>query len=165
VVNNGDEIPLFTVNRFWEKPTLSKARELMMKGGLWNTFVTIGQAGAFLELLFSTIPVAMAEIAAALARGDLERIYREMEMIDFSKDVLSLEPRRLLVIPKAISGWADLGNPDRVIETLVENKIEPEWLREMRVVDVAPVHDLSLAPALHTSGRADALINVRKGPS
>ena len=36
----------------------------------------------------------MAEIAAALARGDLERIYREMEMIDFSKDVLSLEPRR-----------------------------------------------------------------------
>ena len=122
-------------------------------------------AGAFLELLFSTIPAAMAEIAAALARGDLERIYREMEMIDFSKDVLSLEPRRLLVIPEAISGWADLGKPDRVIETLVENKIEPEWLREMRVVDVAPVHDLSRATALHTRGRADALINVRKGPS
>ena len=104
----------------------------------------------------------MAEIAAALARGDLERIYREMEMIDFSKDVLSLEPRRLLVIPEASSGWADLGKPDCVIETLVENKIEPEWLREMLGADVPAVHDLSLA---HIVGHVDARIGVRNEQS
>jgi mannose-1-phosphate guanylyltransferase len=153
IVNNGDETPLFRVNRFWEKPTPSKARELMRKRGLWNTFVTIGQAGAFLELLFSTIPGAMAEIAAALARDDLERIYGEMKMIDFSKDVLSAEPRRLLVIPEASSGWTDLGKPDRVIETLVENEIEPEWLREMLDADVPAAHDLSRAQALQIPPR------------
>ena len=30
------------------------------------------------------------------------------------------------------SGWADLGNQARVIDTLDRNKIEPDWLREMR---------------------------------
>ncbi len=135
-IKNGCRTPLLKVNCFWEKPTLAKARKLMRTGGLWNTFVTIGQADAFLKLLLSTVPTAVAEIAVALKRGDLEGVYREIEMIDFSEDVLRLEPQRLLVIPDAASGWADLGNPDRVIEVLVENQIEPEWLREMREVDV-----------------------------
>ena len=47
-------------------------------------------------------------------------------------DVLSVEPRRLLVMRDAASGWADLGNPDRVVNTLVQNQIEPEWLLKMR---------------------------------
>jgi len=36
------------------------------------------------------------------------------------------------VIARAIrlSGWADLGSPARVLETLTRNGIEPEWVRE-----------------------------------
>jgi Helix-turn-helix domain len=56
------------------------------------------------------------------------------------------KPHRLLVLPDAASGWADLGNPDRVIDTLIQNRIEPEWLREMRGSDVP----------------ADALINMQR---
>ncbi len=161
----GSGKPLFNINRFWEKPPLAEALQLMKTGGLWNTFVTIGYGIAFLKLLTDTAPSAVSEISKALMQRDPDAAYRDMEAIDFSKHVLSQNHRHLLVIQDEVSGWADLGNPDRVIETLVENKIEPEWLREMRVVDVAPVHDLSRATALHTRGRADALINVRKGPS
>jgi mannose-1-phosphate guanylyltransferase len=129
-ITNGRRNPLLRVSRYWEKPPLAKARELMRGGGLWNTFVTIGHAGAFLKLLSSTAPDAVAEIAGALARDDLDGAYRDLDMIDFSKDVLSLNTRQLLVAPDAASGWTDLGNPNRVIDTLVRNQIEPEWLRE-----------------------------------
>jgi mannose-1-phosphate guanylyltransferase len=131
-VSDGGQAPLLRVNRFWEKPPRATARELMRTGGLWNTFVTIGRAGAFLNLLHFTVPAAVAEFADALEFGDVERAYRDASSIDFSKDVLSVEPHRLLVMRDAASGWADLGNPARVVNTLVQNRIEPEWLLKMR---------------------------------
>ena len=124
--------PLFSVRRFCEKPPLNKARNLMKKGGLWNTFITIGRAGAFLKLLSATVLPTMARIAEAVSRCDLDSVYDEIETIDFSKHVLSMEPSGLLVMPDSGSGWADFGNPARVIDTLDRNQIEPDWLREMR---------------------------------
>ena len=140
-IPNRRRTQLFRVIRFWEKPPLARARELMRTGGLWNTFVTIGRAGAFLELLRSTVPAAVAELADALARDDLYGAYRKMDAIDFSKDVLSQKPHRLLVIRDAASGWADLGTPVRVIDTLVQNQTEPQWLHEMRGADVPTIRD------------------------
>jgi hypothetical protein len=70
----------------------------------------------------------VAGIAAALTDSDLEGAYRGLDTIDYCRDVLSQGPHRLLVIRDAASGWADLGNPSRVIDTLVQNNIEAEWL-------------------------------------
>ena len=124
--------PLFGVSRFCEKPPLSKARNLMRKGGLWNTFITIGRARAFLKLLNATVLPTMTRIAEAIVCDDLGSVYNEIDAIDFSKHVLSVEPRDLLVMPDGASGWADLGNQARVIDTLDRHEMEPEWLREMR---------------------------------
>jgi hypothetical protein len=55
-----------------------------------------------------------------------------MDTIDFSNDVLSLDASHLLVVEDSASGWADLGNPQRVIETLDRHQIEPDWLCEIR---------------------------------
>ena len=131
-VGNGSGEPVFSVNRFREKPPLNEAHELMKQGGLWNTFVTIGRAGAFLELLSTRVVAAVKVIADALAAGDLATVYHEMDTIDFSKDVLSLDPSNLLVVEDSTSGWADLGNPRRVIETLDRHQIEPDWLCAIR---------------------------------
>ncbi|HSE20092.1 MAG TPA: hypothetical protein VLB68_00500 [Pyrinomonadaceae bacterium] len=120
------------MNRFWEKPPRATAEELVRTGGLWNTFVTVGRATAFLNLLCATVPAAVAEFVGALELGDVERAYRDASSIDFSKNVLSLEPRRLLVMRDASSGWVDLGDPDRVVNTLVQNQIQPEWLLTMQ---------------------------------
>ncbi len=62
----------------------------------------------------------------------LDSVYNEIETIDFSKHVLSMEAGGLLVMADNVSGWADLGNHARVIDTLDRNEIEPDWLREMR---------------------------------
>jgi mannose-1-phosphate guanylyltransferase len=142
-VRNEGQTRLLRVSRFLEKPPLATARELMKRGGLWNTFITVGHVSAFLELLRSAIPDDVVKIADALARGDLDGAYRDLNTIDFSKAVLGLEPHRLLVMPDATSGWNDLGNPDRVIDTLFQNQMEPDWLREMRGSAVGTDHTTS----------------------
>ena len=43
--------PVFHVKRFWEKPGLWIARTLVNKGCLWNTFVLVGHAQMFLDLV------------------------------------------------------------------------------------------------------------------
>src|SRR5678816_2762160 len=132
LITNRTRTPLFGVSRFCEKPRLAEARSLMRKGGLWNTFITIGRASAFLKLLSATVLPAMTSMAEAVARGDLQSVYNEIETIDFSKHVLSMHTSGLLVMPDNMSGWADLGNQERVIDTLDRNNIEPAWLRTMR---------------------------------
>jgi len=140
-ITNGTRTPLFGVSRFCEKPRLAEARSLMRKGGLWNTFITIGRASAFLKLLSATVLPAMTSMAEAVARCDLQSVYNEIETVDFSKHVLSMDTSGLLVMPDNMSGWADLGNQARVIDTLDRNNIEPGWLREMRRSNVcAQVH-------------------------
>ena len=126
------DLPMSRVNRFWEKPSLQQAQALLRRGCLWNTFVTIGRAETFLELLCAEIPDVVSNITAALTDQDLDSAYRRVRTVDFSHAVLVPQPYRLLVARDSVSGWADLGNPTRVIDTLTRNNIEPAWLTEMR---------------------------------
>jgi len=144
MITNRTRTPLFNVGRFCEKPRPAEARSLMRKGGLWNTFITIGRAGAFLKLLSATVLPAMTSMAEAVVRGNLDSVYNEIEAIDFSKHVLSAEPAGLLVMADNTSGWADLGNQARVIHTLDRNNTEPDWLRKMRRSDVTPQLNLQV---------------------
>jgi hypothetical protein len=91
---------------------------LQKSGCLWNTFVTIGSGGAFLELLAATVPDLLDAISNGLSATALDRIYPEIEPIDFSKDVLSLVPERLLVLRDGPSGWTDFGSPQRAMDVL-----------------------------------------------
>ena len=65
--------PLQRVRRFWEKPTLQHAAMLQRQGCLWNTFVTMGLAGAFLELLQATVPHLTRALEGRLTDNQLER--------------------------------------------------------------------------------------------
>lgn len=115
------------VLRFWEKPPLQTARELLTQGCLWNTFVMLGSAGAFLEMIRHTSPVLVETFEAALAAGGSESereqmqfLYDGIEGADFSRDVLSLSTKRLLVASCGEVGWSDLGEPRRFIAALAE---------------------------------------------
>ena len=127
--------PVFSVSRFCEKPPLREARELMRQGGLWNTSVLIGRAGAFLNVLAASVTPALTRVARAVAHRNLDSVYGDIDSIDFSRDVLTKQPQSLLVMEDAASGWADLGHPERVISTLDRHQIEPGWLSEMRTAE------------------------------
>jgi mannose-1-phosphate guanylyltransferase len=122
------ERTLLSVLRFWEKPDVSTARELLSRGCLWNTFVVIGYADTFLEMMRSRIPDVLATISAGVAGNDLNSAYAEVRSVDFSHEVLTALPHRLLVVKGGVSGWTDFGTPARVIDTLVRNGIQATWL-------------------------------------
>jgi len=122
--------PLCRVNRFWEKPTLPQARALLQSGCLWNTFVTIGSAATFLELVCSEVPDVVLSVARALADNDLAPTYAQLPVVDFSRDILAHRPKRLLVPRDSRSGWADLGSPDRVLGLLARSVNQPAWFRQ-----------------------------------
>lgn len=120
--------PLSYVHRFWEKPSRQQAESLLNRGGVWNTFVTVGRATTFFDLLCSEVPEAIHSLSRAMAHNTLELEYDSLATVDFSRDVLTHVPERLLVLNDRMSGWVDLGSPARVIETLNRNGIEPEWV-------------------------------------
>ena len=127
------------VGRFWEKPTLPTAQKLLTRGCLWNTFVTIGRASVFLELLSATVPQAVLGLLSGIAEGDLDTSFRLAPFVDFSRDVLASQMDRLLVIRDTASGWTDLGSPRRVLDVLARQKITAPWLKSFRGTTVLPV--------------------------
>jgi len=118
--------PLRRVNRFWEKPAKRQARALLRSGCLWNTFVTVGRAATFLELICSEVP----DVVRVLAENDLAAAYASVPSVDFSRDILAHQAKRLLVVRDSTSGWADLGSPDRVVGLLSKKANPPAWLRQ-----------------------------------
>jgi len=129
-----EPLQLLRVNRFWEKPSLPHAQALLRHGCLWNTFVTVGQASTFLDVLCSRIPNVVLSINNALAENQLEAVYRLLPGVDLSREVLVPQPHRLLAVRDKTSGWADLGSPSRVMDILVRNNIQPAWLRGLPVL-------------------------------
>ncbi|MBC8164602.1 MAG: NTP transferase domain-containing protein [Bryobacteraceae bacterium] len=110
--------PVYRVARFWEKPKLQCATLLQQRGCLWNTFITMGLASAFLELLHGTIPHLKRLSNSRALNSDLDTFYNKVETADFSTDVLCRVPGRLIVLQDSTSGWTDLGSPDRLTSTL-----------------------------------------------
>jgi mannose-1-phosphate guanylyltransferase len=123
-------MPLFRVNRFWEKPAFPQARALLKSGCLWNTFVVIGSAATFLELMVAEVPDIVLSVTRALAEDDLESTYARLPSVDFSRDILARQAKRLLVLRDSGSGWADLGTPDRVLDLLAKHVSQPDWARQ-----------------------------------
>jgi mannose-1-phosphate guanylyltransferase len=124
-------VTILRVNRFWEKPPLPQARALFRRGCLWNTFVTVGRASTFLDLLCSQVPEVILTLNKAVAENQLEAAYRLMPAVDLSRQVLAPQPHRLLTVRDTTSGWADLGSPSRVMDVLARNSIQPAWAREL----------------------------------
>jgi len=135
---------LLKVKRFWEKPTARTAEELLKRGCVWNTFVMVGRAQAFLDLIragaadiYQAFEPLLALPESAPANHRLNEIYQSVATADFSKLVLSGAPDRLGVWCLGDLGWSDLGDPRRVMTVLDETGIKNDWMNSWRTRAVA----------------------------
>jgi mannose-1-phosphate guanylyltransferase len=126
---------LLRVKRFWEKPSHQVAEDLLDRGCVWNTFVMVGQARAFLDMIRSAAPELYEafEPIRAPRRKDtyaetIEAVYEGLATADFSRLVLSSAPERLGVLCLGDVGWSDLGDPQRLIEVLSRTGEEDNWI-------------------------------------
>jgi mannose-1-phosphate guanylyltransferase len=123
------------VKHFWEKPSRRLAQNLLDRGCVWNTFVMVGRARVFLDLIRSRFPdlyQAFTRTAARCESGPddaaMKALYGDLPAADFSKLVLSSATDRLGVFCLGDVGWSDLGNPSRVITTLSETGVQSDWI-------------------------------------
>ena len=125
---------LFGVRRFWEKPNQLRARVLMLRGCLWNSFVMVASAQAFLETIANALPDlcrSFASLQNLLATGAepsaIEHLYAQLQEVNFSHQVLAHHPQRLAVLRVSGVRWNDLGEPKRVLASLSMAGIRPRW--------------------------------------
>lgn len=118
---------LYRVDHFQEKPSQELAQRMFERGGLWNTFVTLGRARTFLEVLEQTVPDTLRRFAPVTEssepgreRAAANRIYEKLAPGDFSRQVLSRCTDRLIALRAPDAGWTDLGNPARVAAAMAQ---------------------------------------------
>lgn len=126
--------PLFRVGRFYEKPSGALAETLLKRQCLWNSFVLVAHIPALLALFARFVPRlfgAFDAVQSRLGTADEERavraVYRGLGLIGFSDAVLAARPANLATLPVHGVRWSDWGHPRRVLATLDELGIEPEW--------------------------------------
>lgn len=126
--------PLFGVRHFWEKPSRDVATNLMSKGCLWNSFVIIGRVSTLLGLVMVSLPGlhnSFSAIRSTLGthreESSVASVYANLRDVNFSDEVLQSHPLNLAVLPMEDVKWSDLGEPQRVLQTLVQVGLSPKW--------------------------------------
>ncbi len=135
LMSDGDAI--FGIRQFWEKPATLVAHELLARGCLWNTFVMVGWAGAFLDLVRLTCPELLAPFWKAWASFGspdeppaMEEVYGQLPSLSFSRSVLARAPGSLATIRVRGVEWSDWGTVRRVVESLRRAGRRPIWFAQ-----------------------------------
>lgn len=128
IVPEGDGSPVLReVQQFIEKPSAASARELIERGGLWNSFIFAVRGHALLRIFEERCPEIVMEMRDIVARARtdgatvdplLAELYERLPLLDFSRDIVERCASQLRVLRIPACGWSDLGTPRRVAETL-----------------------------------------------
>lgn len=118
----------FHVAGFLEKPSLARARSILARGGLWNSFVMVFRLPRMLELMRQVLPEEFEamralppEPVAAAAQ------YRDLRSWNFSTEFLARIPEHLVVLRVENVHWSDWGTPQAIERTFRHLKLRPPW--------------------------------------
>ena len=142
---------LLRVLRFWEKPSAHVAQALQARGCLWNTFVMIGRASAFLGMIGAAAP-GILRILREGCRSDIKsesadgvKAYGALTPGDFSQQVLSVSTGQLAVLPLGNVGWSDLGTPERVTRAMTRWGLRRPWAGSFQNETVENLSNVSVS--------------------
>lgn len=145
-----DEMGALAVGQFVEKSSGEQVVELIRSGGLWNTFIIAASANALIALFRAKVADVVERMDTALERdrggAGMQAIaapYRDLPILDFSRDILTGQESALRTVPVASCGWSDLGTPKRVAAAVRAGRV-PSGSARLRV----PSAQLSLAQQL-----------------
>jgi len=132
--------PLNGVRGFIEKPDQPSANRLIeARAALWNTFVFGASASALVEAGSECLPLLHGRLVRLTSflgtehqRWALAQAYEFAPRASFSRDLLERCPTRLAVMRLSGVVWRDLGTSRRVIRTLDDLGIRPDWLATLQ---------------------------------
>jgi mannose-1-phosphate guanylyltransferase len=118
----------YRVKAFTEKPSAAAARDIVSRGGLWNTFVMIFKISRMLELLRAFYPDDLCMLS--LLRASPEKaadVYANIGAWNLSTQVLARIPKHLVVIEVTNVRWSDWGTRESVERTYRSLNLVPSW--------------------------------------
>ena len=118
----------YYVEAFTEKPELSKASNIISRGGLWNTFVMVFKLSRMLDLLSELVPGEFAKLSELrILSHKADEIYRTLVPWNFSTQVLARIPQHLIMFEVADVQWSDWGTRESVERTYRVLNLVPSW--------------------------------------
>lgn len=121
IIQNESSTNVFSVKKFWEKPSFETARDLMKLRSLLNTFVLVGKSSTFIKYIDECIPDVLDAfdlinqyIDSGFEKYVAESIYHEIPDVNFSKSVLEKISEHLRVMEVTDIYWSDWGEESRV---------------------------------------------------
>jgi mannose-1-phosphate guanylyltransferase len=128
-----EEFPVFSVQRFTEKPELALAKEYIASGNYqWNAGMFFWRVSSFLEALKNYLPETYRDleelsrhIGKSTYAAKLKKIYPRLENISVDYAILEratsgANESRVFLIPAQV-GWSDIGSWAAVYELLARN--------------------------------------------
>lgn len=138
------------VGSFLEKPDLREGKQVMASGALWNTLVIVANVTTLWKLGWQNLPVLMERfeqlgttIGTVHENGTLHEIYRDMPVLDFSRELLQRIPEHLGVMEFEEVLWSDWGQPERIAHTLQTLGKKPAFPSEILQRSLAPTDAIS----------------------
>jgi mannose-1-phosphate guanylyltransferase len=119
--------PLYTVERFLEKPNLTTAEGFLATGGYyWNGGIFISRADQMLAEIERQLPAVycrLQQIMAALDRPDTAEVLAEAwnDMPNISIDYGVMEGARQVAVTPIDAGWNDVGSWDALTNVIPLN--------------------------------------------
>ncbi|HTP42742.1 MAG TPA: sugar phosphate nucleotidyltransferase [Nitrospiria bacterium] len=115
--------------QFEEKPDRETAGALIQAGALWNAFVMVARVERFVTLMRWLAPAlcrAFEHVERAIGtsreRETVESVYRHLEPVNFSSNILQAAAAhrlvKLSVLPVRGVGWSDWGSAERLMAHL-----------------------------------------------
>ena len=119
---------LYHVDSFVEKPNSDDAREIIARGGLWNTLVMVFRLSRMLDLVQELAPREVDELFEL--RTSPERavsLYQTMQPWNFSTQLLMRIPQHLITLKIANVLWSDWGTRESIERTYRALNLVPSW--------------------------------------
>jgi mannose-1-phosphate guanylyltransferase len=118
----------YRVEAFTEKPNLNAARNIISRGGLWNTLVMIFRLSRMLDLIREIVPEEFEKLVEIRENpGRAVDLYPGVHPWNFSTGMLAHIPQHLVVLKAANISWSDWGTRESVERTYEALKLVPFW--------------------------------------
>ena len=119
---------LYHVDSFVEKPNSDDARDIIARGGLWNTLVMVFRLSRMLDLVQAMAPCEVDGLFELRASPEKAvELYQTMQPWNFSTQLLMRIPQHLIVLKIANVIWSDWGTRESIERTYRALNLVPSW--------------------------------------
>ncbi|MBW7884825.1 MAG: NTP transferase domain-containing protein [Caldilineaceae bacterium] len=160
VIVDDDNLPVYSVERFLEKPKRALAEQFLNEGGYyWNGGIFVARVDVMLAELQRQAPDIydrLAQIRTAMGTPDAQKVLAQVweEMPSISVDYAVMEGAQKVAMVPMQAGWNDVGSWD-ALETILEQDAHGNSIAKGEVMLLDSRHNI-----VYSDKRLVALINV-----